>query len=1392
MAANNIYIQVDLNAASAQANVNALNNALALTGPTSEKSAKQTTGALATVNVSVSQTTKAFGELGTAIAGLGIERAVASMIQVSSEMGRARQMMEFFTGSAEEAAKILDIVEAIAKQSPFRFKDLEESARTLAGFGYKAKDIPPMLKAITDQAAAMGGSIEEVNSFINIFGRVADKNFVSAMDLLRKFPALGVKVGDALMKALNAKDMQEVMKILKEQAVDSETVMRLMIQTMAQATGGAAAKMNDAQKAFKNLGIEIEKLIEKLMGDKGFGPQLVTLAHQIGMILAPLGEFFQMLGSLPPDVKQLIVDLTALALAFGALATALALLAPLAAPLAGIIESLTGFEVTLAALNPELILAAAGIAGLGYALYELSQNKAAMGTIEKYAGVEPDAIDKWIGGLLGINFPSEKDAEKQITDWFHGVTDTLKKGQDAAQDAVKAAAAAAKNFAAGRKVGKETPTNLEEAQTQVKQWADAAGKTVLQALGSPADAVILKYNDLFAKLGDLIHYKQLEDHADELRAQLSAARELEINAKLLEKKKQDNAEFYKTETEAAKSAYDAQILYIEAQDAQDLRTKVANIDKITALRQESAETVARLEKEHIEDDYNAQVAFLEKYKQLFTDAGLDLTVTEARLRDEANAKEKEIDRKNVDDQQKYRLEGWKKANDAIIEDQKRVYEAFQSMFDEIFDAFTQKTKSIGQALGDVFKKLALGEAKNFFSSQAASFATELAGYGTPEPGIRRGGGILGTLLQRGMPPRPMMAPPEAYVPAKAESGISFGNIVDGGGKGGANREIANAAGVYNVSAIVFSNAVNRFSDATVSHQGSADRMMESSSDISEASDAIQRASTATGVPQSLLRAVARTESGMHPGAVSPKGAQGLFQLMPATQQDFGVTNPFDPYQSAIAGGGYLQQLYTRYGSWPAALAAYNYGPTNYNRAVAAGRSLPAETQAYVQRVMGLLGGGMPQPAAATGGPVYDVGARFSVTGYGAPETAEGGYTPMAGYTPMGGYSPISGADIGSLTAVATPTEIEKAKQASVLAQVLGVVGTDVNKAATGGGGSPQQAGLLNLSKLSTMFGIGQATGGGTTLGSVLSSKGISNLVGLGGMAAIGAGLNKRNAPLTTLGGAMAGFGMTGTSGMALPGGAVLGPLGGVAVGAGAGLYAAGIQRGGFGGMAMDIGGGALAGAALGFTYGGPLGAAIGAGIGAAVGAITGVVRLFVKTEQEKIRAQIKQVYGIDIPNRQILTQIQQIVDQSYGGNVAVGIRSQQVQDLVRLYALSTGQAAMMPRPMYAATIAQSTQGLQLQPVYQGGTQVANPYSGPTTYQYQTAVIQAMGANPNPGSGMGVPGAAGLINTSFQQLSLQTIQGNPASIAMANAAAATAGDSRLTTTAAMQEPLTALS
>lgn len=109
----------------------------------------------------------------------------------------------------------------------------------------------------------------------------------------------------------------------------------------------------------------------------------------------------------------------------------------------------------------------------------------------------------------------------------------------------------------------------------------------------------------------------------------------------------------------------------------------------------------------------------------------------------------------------------------------------------------------------------------------------------------------------------------------------------------------------------------------------------------------------------------------------------------------------------------------------------------------------------------------------------------------------------------------------------------------------------------------------------------------------------------------------------------------------------------------------GLRRGGAAGVGMSAAGGAL----IGFKYGGPLGAAIG-GI---AGAAAGIVRLFVKGAEEKARQKIKAVYGVDISDKAILKQIVETAKSAYGGNLDVAIQSQQVRELVELYAMTTGQ-----------------------------------------------------------------------------------------------------------------------
>ena len=111
---------------------------------------------------------------------------------------------------------------------------------------------------------------------------------------------------------------------------------------------------------------------------------------------------------------------------------------------------------------------------------------------------------------------------------------------------------------------------------------------------------------------------------------------------------------------------------------------------------------------------------------------------------------------------------------------------------------------------------------------------------------------------------------------------------------------------------------------------------------------IRAAASEHGIDPLLIKAIIKAESNFDPAAVSPKGAQGLMQLMPATAKDLQVSNPFDPQENITGGAKYLRFLLDSY-RWDLelSLAAYNAGPGNVKQAIP---NIP-ETRAYVVKVL---------------------------------------------------------------------------------------------------------------------------------------------------------------------------------------------------------------------------------------------------------------------------------------------------------------------------------------------------------------------------------------------------------------------------------------------------------
>ncbi len=128
---------------------------------------------------------------------------------------------------------------------------------------------------------------------------------------------------------------------------------------------------------------------------------------------------------------------------------------------------------------------------------------------------------------------------------------------------------------------------------------------------------------------------------------------------------------------------------------------------------------------------------------------------------------------------------------------------------------------------------------------------------------------------------------------------------------------------------------------------------------------VRKLAPALGLDPQLVFAVIKVESNFHAGAVSPKKAQGLMQLIPETAKRFGVGDPFDPAQNIRGGMTYLRWLLDEFnGNLDLALAGYNAG----EKAVERHKGIPPyrETRNYVRKVLAHYGCGTGRGRSAFG------------------------------------------------------------------------------------------------------------------------------------------------------------------------------------------------------------------------------------------------------------------------------------------------------------------------------------------------------------------------------------------------------------------------------------------
>jgi hypothetical protein len=196
---------------------------------------------------------------------------------------------------------------------------------------------------------------------------------------------------------------------------------------------------------------------------------------------------------------------------------------------------------------------------------------------------------------------------------------------------------------------------------------------------------------------------------------------------------------------------------------------------------------------------------------------------------------------------------------------------------------------------------------------------------------------------------------------------------------------------------------------------------------------IAAAAKKNGVSAELLERLIDAESAGNPNAVSPKGAQGLGQLMPETGKWLakgGAYDPFNPNQNLDLSAGYLASLKKQFGGDDrAALAAYNWGPGNVKKALADGKledsEMPGETQNYLKKLLtdqakGQATGAAKEAAMSNIGNMGS-GAAAGEQLYGGLQASEPVATALDGGTiladgTMAGQGLTGGIGIGGLAA----------------------------------------------------------------------------------------------------------------------------------------------------------------------------------------------------------------------------------------------------------------------------------------------------------------------------------------------------------------------------------------
>ncbi|MBC7193865.1 tape measure protein [Marinobacter sp.] len=210
-----------------------------------EKTMRQAQRTMETTSASLQRQAKMLESAGSKMM-LGVTAPLALLGGAALKMaGDFEQTQIAFTnmlGSAKASQDFLDQLARFAEKTPFEYTDLTQQARRLMAFGFAAKDIIPMLTAVGDAVAAMGGSAEMLDRVTRALGQMQAKQKVTAEEMLQLTEA-GIPAWEYLAQTIG-RSVPEVMKLSEKGLIPANVAINGMLRAMERDFGGMMAQQS--------------------------------------------------------------------------------------------------------------------------------------------------------------------------------------------------------------------------------------------------------------------------------------------------------------------------------------------------------------------------------------------------------------------------------------------------------------------------------------------------------------------------------------------------------------------------------------------------------------------------------------------------------------------------------------------------------------------------------------------------------------------------------------------------------------------------------------------------------------------------------------------------------------------------------------------------------------------------------------------------------------------------------------------------------------------------------------------------------------------------------------------------------------------------------------------